>query len=393
MDTFSLDVRSLLVAGVAINLYMGIVLVLYGSGQKMFPGYGYWLVAQFLYVAAYLFYGTRGILPDFFSIVLANTLPIAASMLRLEGVKRFTGQGKFWLPNLLFPISVFVVFWYFSAQYDNVLVRNTFISFVGILLSLRIAHVLLKLRIFVVNILVDFFIGLLVAYAAVMAVRAVLFFFVPEVHNIFANHPLNMFFAMLSLLFDLSWSLLYVLLNGQKARLDILNLTVLLEKSASTDALTNAYTRRKFVELSEQELRRCIRHQRPFSLILFDLDRFKDVNDTFGHAAGDDALKQVASVCMSNLRESDIFARLGGDEFVILLTETDAQTAAQTARRLEEKVLAIDFPWKHQVRLGFSYGITSLQESDENIDDLMARADRHLYEMKNRRQNRSPVLK
>ena len=393
MESFLLDVRSLLVAGAVVTLYMSLVLVLYGREQKMFPGYGYWLVAQFLYFGTYLFYGMRGIWPDFVSIVFGNTLPIAASMLRLEGVKRFTGQGKFWWPNLLYPTSVFVVFWYFSAQYDSVLVRNTFTSIIGILLCLRIARVLLKIRIFQVNIWVDSFIGLLFAYVAVLLARAILFFFVPEIQNVFANHPLNLLFAMLSLLFDMSWSLFYILLNGQKARQEILDLTVSLEKSASIDALTNAYNRRKFVELSEQELRRCIRHQRPFSLILFDLDRFKDVNDTFGHAAGDEVLRQVASVCKSNLREIDIFARLGGDEFVILLAETDAQTAAQTARRLEDKILAIDFPWKHKVRIGFSYGIASLQGADKNIDHLMARADKALYEMKNRRQNRSPVLK
>jgi len=393
MGTSLLDDRLLFVVGAVTAFYMSIVLVLYGREQKMFPGYGYWLVAQFLYFAAYLFFGARGILPDFFSIVVANTLTITASTLRLEGVKRFAGQGKFWWPNLLYPISIFVVYWYFSAQYDNVLVRNTFTAIVGTILCLRIVKVLLKIRIFQVNIWVDSFVGLLLAYVVVLLARAVLFFLMPELQNVIANHPLNLLFAMLSLLFDMSWSLFYILLNGQKARQETLDLAVLLEKSASIDSLTNTYNRRKFLELSEQELLRARRYGTSLSLVMIDLDRFKDVNDTFGHAAGDDVLKQFSSVCKRNLRETDILGRFGGDEFVILLVETDAETARQTARRLGEKVLEIDFLWKQQVRIGFSYGIATLQQGDEDIDALMARADNMLYEMKARRHNRSPVFK
>jgi diguanylate cyclase (GGDEF)-like protein len=393
MDTLLLDVRSLFFAGAITTFYMSIVLVLYGREQKMFPGYRYWLVAQFLYFGSYFFFSLRGILPDFLSIVVANTLSIAASTLRLEGVKRFAGQEKFWWPNLLYPTSMFIVYWYFSAQYDSVLVRNTFSAIVGTILCLQIVKVLLKIRVFKVNIWVDGFIGLLLAYAVVLLVRAVLFFLIPEIQNILANHPLNLLFATLALLFDMSWPLFYILLNGQKARQDILDLTVLLEKSASIDALTGVYNRRKFIELSEQELARARRYGHSLSLVMFDLDRFKDVNDTFGHAAGDDVLKQVSSVCKQNLRETDILGRLGGDEFVILLVETDDETALNTAKRLEEKVLGLDFSWKHEVRVGFSYGIAALQPEDADIDSLMARADAMLYEMKARRHNRSPILR
>lgn len=390
---FSLDVRTLIIAGMIIVFYMFIILLIYGFSQKTYPGYRYWLASQLIYIFVYGFFGLRGVLPDFFSIMLANTLVALAGVLRLEGIKRFVGQEKFWLPNLAIPISVFVVFLYFSGENDSALARNTFISLLGVLLSLRVAWVLWRYRMPNSTILSGFLAGTLTFYALVLTTRAIFWIVFPEQRDILANNLPNTIYTTLSLVFELSWPTLFVLINGQRMNEENKSLTRQLEQLAAMDVLTDIYNRRKFIELSQQELARARRYGRNLSLVMFDLDRFKDINDTFGHAAGDDVLKRVACACKQNLRETDILGRFGGDEFVILLPESDEQTAMQTAMRLEEKVLEIGFPWKHQVRVGLSYGIATLQPEDEYIDALMARADAMLYQMKARRHNRSPILR
>ena len=157
---------------------------------------------------------------------------------------------------------------------------------------------------------------------------------------------------------------------------------------ATRDPLTGALNRRAFLERAESALERCSRDGAPLSFVIVDLDHFKNVNDTWGHAAGDEVLKTLAETCRSVLRPADAFGRFGGEEFVALLPDADADDAADIAERLrrltEESEIATP---EGVIRVTLSAGYTTALPGD-TPDDLVRRADAALYESKRSGRNR-----
>lgn len=160
---------------------------------------------------------------------------------------------------------------------------------------------------------------------------------------------------------------------------DLLELVDRLNRKASTDALTEALNRHGFAEIAVGELLRARRYRRSLSMIVFDLDHFKAINDRHGHAAGDLVLQVVARLVRDNLRLADVFARWGGEEFVILAPET----SGEEAERLAEKLRLLFREHRGAGVPGFSasFGIAALAP-DDDLDSLFARADRALYQAK-----------
>jgi diguanylate cyclase (GGDEF)-like protein/PAS domain S-box-containing protein len=158
---------------------------------------------------------------------------------------------------------------------------------------------------------------------------------------------------------------------------------------ATTDELTAISNRHHFLELALSELKRSTRFDRPLSLLMLDIDHFKQINDTYGHAVGDQALIFLTKICLKNIRDIDIFARLGGDEFVLLLPETNSERAYEIAERLllTLKEESLECPGM-QVPITLSVGIASLTNIQETIESLLARADKALYQAKETGRNR-----
>lgn len=152
---------------------------------------------------------------------------------------------------------------------------------------------------------------------------------------------------------------------------------------ATLDELTAISNRRGFIALAQHALSMCKRHKQPATVILFDLDDFKPINDTYGHAEGDRALVAFANLLREEFRDSDVFARIGGDEFVALLTGTGDDFAQQNLERFQR---AADLYNKEAARgydLKFSAGyVTRKSDEDDDIEALMARADALMYEQK-----------
>ncbi|MDQ0840158.1 diguanylate cyclase (GGDEF)-like protein [Sphingomonas faeni] len=152
---------------------------------------------------------------------------------------------------------------------------------------------------------------------------------------------------------------------------------------ASTDHLTGALNRRAFQLAFRSEVARCRRYGVALSLVMLDLDHFKRVNDTYGHQAGDEVLKETSSLIRSSLRESDIFGRLGGEEFALLLPHTDLDQGTVLAERLRKAIA--DKPvnvGSALVRITTSVGITTCRSQTDPIDTMMRRADEALYAAK-----------
>ncbi len=154
------------------------------------------------------------------------------------------------------------------------------------------------------------------------------------------------------------------------------------------DGLTQILNRRYFDEALDREFNRSRRYNRPLSLVAFDVDHFKRVNDTYGHLAGDTLLRQIARVVKPRLRREDIFARTGGEEFGVLLPEVDLEGARATAekvRRIVETTTVTHAP--HVITCTVSLGVAILAPGEESPAGLYERADERLYEAKQKGRN------
>ncbi|HEY7482312.1 MAG TPA: GGDEF domain-containing protein [Gemmatimonadales bacterium] len=154
---------------------------------------------------------------------------------------------------------------------------------------------------------------------------------------------------------------------------------------AYSDGLTGARNRRRFLELVDLEIGRARRFRRPFTVVLFDLDGFKAVNDRLGHVEGDAVLRAVVETTRSNLRETDVVARLGGDEFAILLAETDAEAARRAVAKLQGS-LAEEMQ-KHEWPVSCSLGVLTCIDPPVDADDLVRLVDALTYAAKTRGKN------
>ncbi len=159
-------------------------------------------------------------------------------------------------------------------------------------------------------------------------------------------------------------------------------------KMAEFDQLTGISNRYHFTEQAQREIAHCIRAQRPVALILFDLDHFKQINDRFGHAAGDWTLQQVVLSCRNFIRHSDIFGRIGGEEFVILLTDCTAEQAVMLADICRTALADIDTSgYQPKFKVTASFGISDSEQAGYDLSALLAAADAAMYQAKQQGRN------
>lgn len=158
-----------------------------------------------------------------------------------------------------------------------------------------------------------------------------------------------------------------------------------LEELATTDELTGLKNKRAFLAFLEQEYQAAVRYHRPLSIILLDADKFKQINDRYGHPAGDAVLRRMGELLQSHKRQIDMVARFGGEEFVYVLPDTDHAGAMTAAERI--RVALETFSWQeHPVTA--SFGVATGVAVTRNAADLTAQADRALYHSKRRGRNR-----
>ena len=152
---------------------------------------------------------------------------------------------------------------------------------------------------------------------------------------------------------------------------------------SETDDLTGIHNRRGFAILGGRLFSQAVRYERPSTVMLIDLDTFKNINDQYGHEAGDRMLRQVAACIQAELRTTDVLARYGGDEFIALLPETPSRAAVDVGQRIRKAVAAspIEFGGR-SIATTVSIGVAGYPESGATIDALIGRADRAMYTVK-----------
>src|ERR1043166_2700699 len=152
------------------------------------------------------------------------------------------------------------------------------------------------------------------------------------------------------------------------------------EEAAFTDHLTGLANRRRFERQLEREVNRTERFGHPFSLLMLDIDKFKNLNDSFGHDAGDDAIRRISRVLREGTRGIDLAARIGGEEFAVLLVETNRQAATEVAERLRVSIKALEIPSGGQVTA--SVGVAECPTDAQTAAGILKAADVALYEAK-----------
>lgn len=160
-----------------------------------------------------------------------------------------------------------------------------------------------------------------------------------------------------------------------------------------TDELTGLSNRRCFDNTLEKEFLRALRYNNKLTLVMFDIDHFKIVNDTYGHPCGDYILKEVANAALQTFRKTDTVFRFGGEEFVVILTETDIKQSEIPLERFRKTIETLDLTYQNQqINITVSIGACQLDQSIGNKEEFLQKADNALYDAKNSGRNKVVFL-
>ncbi len=222
---------------------------------------------------------------------------------------------------------------------------------------------------------------------------------------IILTFSLSVFFDIFEKIIDFAWkheeyeideifsllgiSSIYFLIFLIRRVKDLHNSFNKLESLAVIDSLTGILNRRKILELIDKELLRVRRYSSVATLIILDYDKFKNINDTFGHTAGDYVLRNISEQISVSLRDSDSLGRLGGDEFVILLPNQDRAEGLIIAERIRKKISSKPLNYKgSDIFMSLSLGVIQITGKEENVPEIINNADSQLYKSKNEGRNK-----
>lgn len=232
--------------------------------------------------------------------------------------------------------------------------------------------------------------GMLVPVVLVLAAMVLMLHSLVQPFNMDPNRQLFILFSLVGLIILTLVRQVLTFESNRQLYVTLQYLYTQMAQNAATDHLTGLSNHGYFMERIDQEMHRARRYQRSLALIFADLDYFKQINDTFGHHAGDQALQVVAHMLECSVRDIDLVARYGGEEFVVLLPETSLEQAARLAERLRTIVSGIDLPFLREAERGLSLscGVASYPETAISSDNLLHSADQAMYRAKREGRNR-----
>jgi diguanylate cyclase (GGDEF)-like protein len=364
-----------LLAGVMSGLMSLVLYSLKRNYPASIKGLREWSAALLVLFVAGLLFAGRGKLPDYVAISLANFLLWSGVYLTYVGSQRFFGVRPRVGPWMALITGVLLFSVWFTFIEPSYLVR------------LRVSNMLMA-YLFGVHAWLVFMqgpttfarmltVGVLAATSATQLLRFVTSFNLPVGADLLDATPYQQVYISSYTFLILLLSIGLVLMASDRLRAE-------LEHLATHDSLTNALTRRHMNEACQKELERCRRHGRSMALLIMDLDHFKEVNDTYGHQAGDRVLVNFVAKVNTMLRQPDQLGRFGGEEFVLLLPETSREEAISVADRIRAACALADSGPSCTV----SIGITTHQQDTDTVDTLLARADAALYRAKANGRNR-----
>ena len=377
----NIDLHTLAIVQSLMSIVQVVVLFIQYRLNKTYAGLGWWAASSAALALGFGFNYLRDMrdTPIIGQIaIIANIIMFVSGVsLLYVGVLRFFGQreSRGWLITLC-VLTTFIVI-YFTVIDDRIAIRRLITSVVLSAMSLLLARSLFIYRIRSLSVPIYFLIVMSLSNAIFYGIRTLetLRFGVP-VDGAFRSTPTETALYLIALIITTLWTFGLIILVNQR-------LSTELEQRATTDELTGIANRRHFLELAQNEIQRARRLNHPLMLALIDIDHFKHINDTFGHAIGDQALLVWTHLCQNNIRQIDVFARFGGDEFVVLLPETMHEQAYDVVEQVRSALIAEPMNLGGQtVRMTISSGIASLASDVDTLDTLLERADRALYRAK-----------
>jgi diguanylate cyclase (GGDEF)-like protein len=365
-----LDGQTLFVALVVTSAFAGVLLLWVWLQNKRVRALKWWGLAYLLASLGMMLAAFRGRWPDRLTIDAANGLVFVGYGLMWTGARAFSARRPGLIASLV-PAAIWLIACQVPDFYASLSARAIFYSVLCVLVTVAIAREFLAIvdplpwRIPLA--------GLMFVHAAFFAVRLVSLLGTGA-----TTASWDAFWVPLTglegILFTFACG--FLLLALAKSRLELLQ-----RQAAERDYLTEAANRRGFHVHAARRLRHARRAGGPTSVVVFDLDGFKQINDTLGHQSGDRILRLFGRVARDNLRKSDVFGRLGGDEFAALLADTGAwearEIAERTARRFSETARTVGGA---ALQVSASIGIAVSEDSHRSLDDLLHEADRALYE-------------
>jgi diguanylate cyclase (GGDEF)-like protein len=371
----ALDLRGVILLAGFLAVLMSVVLYfLKRSYPASVDGLGHWAAGPAIIFLSTLLFGGRSLLPDFLSVVVANLLLMGGVLILFLGSGRFyraTIDARPWLAAIAAIGAALVVFTHVSPNYNW---RLLLVS--GFMAAVFVNHALLVARQGGRRFSTRFVLTVLVTEATVLFLRAGSAL-TTESGDLLQASPIQTLYIAAYAIAMLMLTVGLLLLATDRLRDE-------LEYLATHDPLTGVLNRRAFMAAAEQELARCHRHGHVMSIVLLDLDHFKQLNDTHGHLVGDQVLRDLTERIAPLLRRPDQLGRYGGEEFILLLPETNRDAAAVVAERIRAAAAAADKLPSYTVSIGVACNIVS----DTGLDPLLARADDALYEAKEGGRNR-----
>ena len=379
-------VPTMLAMIIASSLMMAASMAVVGWGRRR-DGLGRWAAALLVNAIGHLLIMLRGLIPDLLSIVVGNLMLSSVFVGMIAAVYQFQGRPVRW-PLLLAPPLLVLVF--VSVFIDNFPAR---VSFVGLVIGLQAVWALLAAlshRHATVGRGQWLLVAGLSLEAVVLGGRALVAISThSEATNILQGSGLQTLTFLATFSVVLVSSVGFVFMSRDRA--DENNRVL-----AALDPLTGVANRRSLIAALDRDVARAQRMREPMALMMVDIDHFKDVNDQYGHPAGDRVLCSVVNVLRQRVRAQDLVGRYGGEEFMVLLPDTGLTGAEQLARELckavEESRCPADGVPGPGIAVTVSIGVFGGRlESGDSWDMLIAAADRALYQAKNNGRNRVEV--
>lgn len=375
-----LDLRTLLAVMVATSLLLA-ALLLVAVGPRFREGLDKWIWSLLLQAVVFALYAGQGSWPDAATVVVSNALFVTCLTLQAAAIIEFHGgkMSRWW--HLLPMVLAAVVFALVIDKFSTRVILSGAIFGAGMLsLAILVQRLNPEARGSARWLLLA---GYLIGTATTFS-RSIISIIEPgSLPDLLVPTPFQ------SITFLFAFAVILITSSGfmvlQKERSE-----EAAQKLALTDPLTGAFNRRTFLELAEKEIARTRRARGSLSLVMLDLDLFKQINDRNGHLAGDEVLKGVVIVVQTCLRKEDLLVRYGGEEFCILLPGVAIDRTVALAQRIREAVEQARFSFNGRtLQVTISAGVSSLAlDNTEGVDKLVDRADEALYAAKKAGRNR-----
>lgn len=384
----SIHTPTLGLATAVVQLTLAAIMLFFLFTRKTHAGFGKWSASQALWSIGFVLLILRGMVPDFISIVVGNYLIISGMALFYDGLCAFREQR--WrlqlngVVHLLGVVCIAHMAWHTYVTPD-VNMRIAAVNFYRIYLSILCAAMVWLNRDAVgfrkVYRLLTFV--FLISFATSTA-RVYWSLTSAPIGHLMTDDLAFRVYMLFDLFFFIAVAFSVLVLTSARIEEELDHALRKADTASRTDAMTGVWNRLHFESAGPREAERARRYATPLSVLIFDIDHFKQINDRHGHAAGDTVIRKVAAQAVATLRSSDQLFRWGGEEFVVLLP-VNARAAAEAAEKLRQRIAATDFSPAERVTI--SVGVAQLAEN-ESMECALQRADAMLYRAKEGGRNR-----